>query len=34
MKRFAACALLLSALAFGQTNLNFQAGQTDAAPPG
>jgi hypothetical protein len=34
MKRLAAGALLLSALAFGQTNLNFQAGQPDAAPPG
>jgi hypothetical protein len=34
MRRLASCALLMSALAFGQTNLNFQAGQPDGAPPG
>ena len=34
MRRLGASTLLLSALASGQTNLNFQAGQPDGAPPG
>jgi len=34
MRRLVSSALLLSALAFGQTNLNFQAGQPDGAPSG
>jgi hypothetical protein len=34
MRRLASFALVLSALSFGQTNLNFQAGHVDAVPPG